>query len=686
MKHILPVFVVVLFQLYSQAQDYKSSPWHLVADDIRPENYYGITSANGMIGLVSSPDPFKVKDVVLNGAFDTYGRGRVSNILKVFNFVNLEFTNPKFTEEEKRAYAKTFDKENLNSYRQILDMKSGSLITLADYKEVSVKTTLMALRHLPFNTMHRVEITAKKDIEIAPASVIESPEVLRDVKNYYSTIHVPGHTSIPLMSSVAQSPTGKLTVAASTTILFNNHEEHDIIHVDNDYNKHWIKFNTTIKKGETFTFTIIGAVFSSEHSPDPWNEAERLNIYAYLEGLDRLTKRHNDAWSNIWKSDIRIEGDLQAQKDIRSALYHLYAFARAGTSYSMSPMGLSGLGYNGHAFWDTELWMYPPLLLLQPDIAKSLLDYRYKLLDEAKRNAFSHGYRGAMFPWESADTGQEETPVWALTGPFEHHITGDVGWAYWKYYQVTKDKDWLRRKGYDVLSEVADFWVSRVEKGNDGKYHINNVVGADEYAENVDDNAFTNGVAIKALQYATVAAGELGLTPNPAWNEVAENIPLLKFNDGFTQEYRGYEGITIKQADVNLLAYPLKVITDEETIKKDLAYYEPRIDKNGPAMGYSALSVINSRLGNPDKAHDLFIKGYKPNEVPPFGVLAEFDGGTNPYFATGAGGMLQAVLFGFGGLDIGEHGITQLKTALPKSWKSLTISGVGPEKKTFTVK
>ena len=93
----------------------------------------------------------------------------------------------------------------------------------------------------------------------------------------------------------------------------------------------------------------------------------------------------------------------------------------------MPPMGLSGLGYNGHAFWDTEIWMYPPLLMLQPEIAKSLLEYRWEMLPEARRNAFSHGYKGAMFPWESADTGQEATPVWALTGPFSTSYHGRCG-------------------------------------------------------------------------------------------------------------------------------------------------------------------------------------------------------------------------------------------------------------------
>ena len=111
-----------------------------------------------------------------------------------------------------------------------------------------------------------------------------------------------------------------------------------------------------------------------------------------------------------------------------------------------------------------------------------------------------------MYPWESAADGSEDTPVWALTGPFEHHITGCVAWAFWKYYQVTKDQQWLSDRGFPVLKEVADYWESRVELCADGQYHINNEVGADEYAENIDDNAFTNGVAIESLRYAAAAA------------------------------------------------------------------------------------------------------------------------------------------------------------------------------------
>jgi len=620
----------------------------------------------------------KVRDVVLNGVYDYYQRGRVSNILKTFNHVNmnLDVDGIRVSQQE------------ISQYRQVLDMKRAALTTSFAVKDkITVTHTMMALRHLPYTALTTVEIRAKKDVVITPMSVIEAPNHLLDVRNLFSQIDRP-HVTIPLLTSTAKSPSGKHMVAVSNSFIFTEGHGHEptLIHEDWDYNMHLVKFSKALKAGEVYTFSVVATATSSEHFTDPMNEAERLTIFAKLEGTQRLVQRHEEAWNKLWRSDIVVEGDLQAQRDIRFALYHLYSFVREGTGYSLSPMGLSGLGYNGHVFWDTELWMYPPLLLLQPEIAKSMLEYRFKRLDAAKQNAFSHGYQGAMFPWESSDEGTEDTPVWALTGPFQHHITGCVGWAFWKYYQVTHDKNWLLERGYPVLKEVADFWASRVERKGPGRYEINNVIGANEWQENIDNNAFTNGMAITALRYATQAAKDLGLVPNPDWELVAQNIPILKFPDGTTRENSTYDGVEIKQADVNLLAYPLDIITDPLQIQKDLNYYEPRYSSNGPAMGHAVLSTLYSRLGNPEKAYEIFVKSYKPNEVPPFGVIAETAGGTNPYFATGAGGMLQSVVFGFGGLRIGDSGISQSKARLPKAWKSLTIKGVGAERKDFQVR
>lgn len=671
----ITVFLLLL-HLVSFGQ--QNQEWLIQTPSINPNNYYGVTVANGMVGLVSSTEPMKVKDVVLNGVYDYYQRGRVSNILKTFNHVNMNMD----------VDGSRVSSSNVSNYRQVLDMKKAALTTSFDVADkVSVEHTLMSLRHLPYTAMTIVKITAKKNVTVIPMSVIEAPNHLTDVRNLYSEIDRP-HVKIPLLTSVGKSPSGKHTLAVSNSFIFSepHGQEPDLIHEDWDYNMHLAKFTKVLKAGETYSFSVVSSATSTGHYKDALNEAERLTIFAKLEGTERLLMRHQEAWDELWKSDILIEGEPQIQKDVRFALYHLYSFSREGTAYSLSPMGLSGLGYNGHVFWDTELWMYPPLLALQPKIAKSLLEYRFQRLEAAKQNAFSHGYKGAMFPWESSDEGSEDTPVWALTGPFQHHISGCIGWAFWKYYQVTKDKVWLKERGYPILKEVADFWASRVERKGPGKYEINNVIGANEWQENIDNNAFTNGMAITVLRYANQAAKELGLPINADWELVAQNIPILKFADGTTKENATYDGVLIKQADVNLLAYPLDIVSDKSQIEKDLAYYEPRYAPDGPAMGSSVLATLYAKLGKADKAAEIFKKSYEPNKVPPFGVLSETAGGTNPYFATGAGGMLQAVIFGFGGLTISDTGIQQQKGVIPKSWKSLEIKGVGAGKSTFLIK
>ena len=394
---------------------------------------------------------------------------------------------------------------------------------------------------------------------------------------------------------------------------------------------------------------MAGVICSKRDFVDPYNESERQITYAIHEGTDRLMAFHCQLWNELWQGDIRIEGDDDAQRAVRFALFNLYSFGREGTGLSISPMGLSSQGYNGHIFGDTELWMYPPILLLNQGIAESMVNYRTNRLAAACKRAITHGYRGAMFPWESDDAGEESTPTFALTGPLEHHITADIAIACWNYYCVTHDLHWLRSHGYQLMKAVADFWVSRAERNEDGSYSIRSVVGADEYAI-----------------------------------EVGKNIRILSFANGVTREHATYNGEMIKQSDANLLAYPLGIITDPKIWEKDMEYYTDRIDpKDGPAMSYSVFCVQYVRMGDAKKAYEMFRRCYEPNLRAPFGVIAETATSNNPYFATGAGGLLQAVINGFCGLQITDEGIVQVPSVLPKHWKKVTVTGVGPEKKKF---
>ncbi len=646
----------------------KSDEWHLQANS--RENYFGVAMANGQIGIVTDDTPLKTKEIILNGVYDGSPENGISRIVRGIEFLNLHLN---INNQEIKS-------DNIDNWSQVVSMKEGTSTTSFSFKDLAtINYTILANRAVPFSAMAIVEITPIKDIEITANNYMVVPDELKGAKSQFRVLK-DNQYLMPVFGTVAKTLTGKYTVAASTTFLFDGQGE-TLKQTGNE-----VGFTKKLMKGKKYRFAVAGGICTSKDVTDPLNESERQPIYALQEGIDKLLNRHKQAWAELWNTgDIQIEGDLDAQQRVRFALYNLYSFIRPETRQSVAPMGLSSQGYNGHIFWDTELWMYPTLLALQPDMAKSCLDYRSDRLQKAKQKAFIYGYKGAMYPWESDDTGEEATPTWALTGIFEQHITADVSIAFWNYYSYTQDKSWLRKE-WAVLKETADFWVSRVVKNQDESYSILNVVGADEYAQHVDDNAFTNASAIESLKNTIKAATILNEPINPKWAAVSEKLVIHREN-GITQNYKGYQGQMIKQADVNLLAYPLHIITDKAQIEKDLEYYAEKIDKkDGPAMASGVLSVLYARLGDREKAYSYFVKSYLPNSRPPFGVFSESANSNNPYFATGAGAMLQAVIYGFGGVEQTDMGLKYNKGLLPKQWKSLKIIGIGVDNKTIVIK
>ena len=671
--------VIIILSFLSITVIAQNDGWNISTTNTK--NYTGIVVANGRIGILPSEKPFEVEHIILNNVYDKADSLGVSKILLGMNFGNLEIE----IDGEKITAI------NISNWKQTLNMKEAKFTTSFTYKnKVQISYTLYALRNVPYSGYIDVNIDAKEKIKIKVTGKIETPaEYLTPMSSF--RILKDNETTMPILQTVAKSRLGKHTVGTSATFIWHGinsgreNERPELFHHKISEYDNQLSFEKEVKKGGSLEFAWTAAECSTQDFFDPQNESERFVIFNLLTPKEDLLNQHKALWETLWKGDIIIEGDLQSQQDVRLGLYHLYSFARGDSNLSISPMGLSSQGYNGHIFWDTELWMFPPLLVLNQDIARSLVNYRYDRLDVAKRKAINFGYKGAMFPWESDNTGEEATPAWALTGTFEHHITADVAIAFWNYYRVTKNKQWLTEKGYPMLKEIADYWVSRSTKNKDNSYSIKNVVGANEFAPNVDDNAFTNGSAITALQFAVLAAKELGITPNVNWSIVAENIKIYKFSDGTTMEHSKYDGEIIKQADVNLLSYPLDIVKGERLLK-DLKYYEPKLAVEGPAMGKSVFAVIYARLGDAENAFRLYKESYEPNKRLPFGALSESATSNNPYFVTGAGGMLQTVLFGFGGLHFTEDGIIQKNPMLPSAWKSLTITGVGRDKKTYVVK
>ena len=253
MKRLLAFSALIFGSFFTalHAQD----PWKITASPVNASGYYGVTVANGMIGIVSSPEPFKVKDVVLAGAYDQYGRGRVSNFLRSFNLLNMRLG----------IDGKDLGAGDIQNLKQELDMQKAGFTCSFDYSDkASIRYTYYSLRHLPFTVLMDVSITVKKDLQLSTASVMEAPDALKDVQNYYNEIDRP-HVTISLLTSSAKSPTGKLLMCASNTFLFEEAHgtEPRVIHEMWDNNMHLMKFTKKLKAGTTYRFSIAGSSSTS---------------------------------------------------------------------------------------------------------------------------------------------------------------------------------------------------------------------------------------------------------------------------------------------------------------------------------------------------------------------------------------------------------------------------------------
>jgi len=274
------------------------------------------------------------------------------------------------------------------------------------------------------------------------------------------------------------------------------------------FTTHKRSFHLKLGKGETVCFTKILSIYTSKEVKNVEKKAINSLRKSVVIGFDGLLNKHFKAWERSWDfSDISIKPDKNIQKVLRFNLYHLLISGNEfNDRVSIGARTLSGEGYRGHIFWDAEIFILPFFVYTNPVVAKNMLLYRFRILDEARMNARVEGYKGALFAWESADSGFEVTPKWSRdldgrvikihTGEMEDHIVGDIAYAVCQYYEATDDRQFMLKAGLELLFETARFWASRGQFSRDKSvYHLKHVIGPDEFHVNVDDNAYTNVLA-----------------------------------------------------------------------------------------------------------------------------------------------------------------------------------------------
>lgn len=453
-----------------------------------------------------------------------------------------------------------------------------------------------------------------------------------------------------------------------------------------------VQWSIPVTAGRTYQVIKYVGISTSNDPGTPQAVAARTVKAAAHAGWAKLLAADQQAWAKLWAYGITAPRQHKLQTSIHSAFYLLYSSIRAGLAWSIPPAGLSSDNYGGEIFWDADTWMFPSLLTFHPELARSIVDFRYNTMSAAKANAAGDSYRGAMWAWDNGPTGT--CGGLAPCKHYEDHLQSDIALAQWQYYEATGDRQWLARRGYPVIKAVADFWLSRVRMGADGKYHIDKVTGPDEFTANVDDESATNAGAIVTLRNAVTAAEVLGLKPDPRWAKVANNIYVAVDADGTHPEYRGYKNQTVKQADTVLMTYPYGYVTNPTIAAKDLDRYMAVTDPGGPAMTASVEGIIAAQTRQPgcldytlmQNAYLPFVRGaYDQFLETQYLVPSAHQGPPAFSFATGAGGFLQMFPFGFAGLRWKPSALALSPTLPPQLSKGITLRGVRYQGRSLTI-
>ncbi|MBV9724793.1 MAG: glycoside hydrolase family 65 protein, partial [Gammaproteobacteria bacterium] len=388
-------------------------------------------------------------------------------------------------------------------------------------------------------------------------------------------------------------------------------------------------------------------------------------------GWRAILAAHEAAWQARWTAGgVTIEGDDQLQQAVRFAVYHLTSAANPEDErISIGARALTGDAYFGHVFWDTEIYLLPFYTATWPEAARALLMYRFHTLPAARAKARQFGYKGALYAWESADTGVETTPesvlgpdgtpVEILTGKMEHHISADVAYAVWQYWRATGDDDFFLQAGAQIVLETARFWASRAVAEADGQRHIRHVIGPDEYHEDVDDNAFTNVMARWNIARALETVETLRASSPRHAAALEESLALgddelADWSDAIARLATGLDPATGLYEQ----------FAGFHALERNFRHYEP-LCAHGSSLSASLHALVAARLGDFDMALR-YLRETASLDLDPDPNSA---GGVR---IAGLGGLWQAIVLGLGGIDLtGE--MPRIDPRLPPHWRALSF-------------
>jgi trehalose/maltose hydrolase-like predicted phosphorylase len=719
---------------------YGLDEWEIVEESFSPErNYHSETifaTGNGFIGMRGTfeeglnGDGIGFEGTFLNGIYESgairYGEKaygypeRSQTMISVANGKVIKL----FLEDE------AFDMQSgkLQSYRRSINMREGvlkrSLIWQSPKgKEIKLEvesfislprrnTAVVLYKVMPINFDGNIKIISAIDGNVTCSTSENDPRVGSGLKgDILKTITAKAEKGTAVLLQKTKNTQFYITAAFADRIKTNDSYE-----VSSFVEENYIELGYDIQAhiGEEIVYTKYIAYAAAKVSGDEILE----QVYAGLEkagqaGYEALKTEQEGFLTNYWnRSDIEIRGNLELQQAIRFNLFHLIQSVGRDGKTNIGAKGLTGEGYEGHYFWDTEMYVVPAFLYSNPDISRKLLEYRYNTLDKARERArqMSHP-KGALFPWRTIDG--EECSGFFPAGTAQYHINADIAFAIKKYFDATRDEDFILNFGAEILFETARLWADLgfFNGEKDGEFCINCVTGPDEYTAVVNNNCYTNLMVRENLHFAFETAqwlekaypeafleirNRLGITEKETaiWKEAADkmyipyssrhNIHLQddSFLDKKVWDFEGtpkenyplllhyhplviYRHQVCKQADLVLAMFLLGHHFDIEHKRRNYDYYE-KITTHDSSLSSCIFCVAASEIGYKEKAYDFFERTVRMD-------LDDYQGNTNHgvHIANMAGSWM-CIINGFAGMRTHE-GRLGFSPFLPESWEQYSF-------------
>jgi trehalose/maltose hydrolase-like predicted phosphorylase len=602
----------------------------------------GAFTGNGKLALhVSMSDISSQKTLVSgNVQFDQIGKYR-NNTLNCFSVNNVQFIS---------HYSSNISYDMVH---QSLDMYIGEVETKFNCFDSSngleVTSRLLPLRQYPYCILQEIEVIPNSNMpildmyhEIKSTDGILSQEYNNNVI-YNENIYEDKGLYILNASGIIQN-TGCKACAASCYFFENSNVVNLGYNIYNDKSKAYQKYRLkNIDANTSYKFYILSAIMTSYDFPDPLEEVKRILLNIAFKEPDTntlISQIKNDSaimWDDMWKGDIEIlpkniitSSELyrvnKTKMYVRMSLFNIFSCLRHAVNTEINPLNLSYVDSNGNVFFDGDLWLIPSLILLKPQIARVLLEFKYKLIEQALQLSSSFGYKGSKFPYKNDIIGYKNV-YWDVISPLHIFNNATICINVWNYYRVTLDKEWLSSKGYIIMKNITEFLTSYIKNSN-GVYNVPNTLGLGEIICN--DHAFTINVIIHAFKYTIEASYILGLIPNPKWLDIILKLGIPTITTGSDIDVIKYHNTYILDNLITLMPYYSSIYFNDysqrnnSAILRNINYYSSRLDNRfemNPlnnliraaihgVLAQTSTSEMNNFYDKLDKVFDENMKGY----------------------------------------------------------------------------